>query len=102
MTALLEEDLKSSKSLTFLPRAVAMVQKQGASLTLCHQITVEGSWPRAHCYITCEGETRRVYSESDGVKTTSAQTEAGNSFYSTGSTGHQQYCMDAGLAIYLV
>ena len=74
VTPLLEEDLKPSV-MTSLPRAVAMVQKQGTSLSLCHRITVEGSWPRAHCYITCEGETRSA--KWAGLKPNTAEAETG-------------------------
>ena len=74
VTPLLEEDLKSSE-ITLLPRSVAMVQKQGTSLSLRHRITVEGSWPRADCYITCEEETRSV--KWAGLKPNTAKAETG-------------------------
>ena len=90
---LLKEDLKSSE-IPLLPRAVAMVQKQGTSFPLHHRITVEGSWPKAHCYISCEGETRSV--KGAGLKPKTADAETVSSGKSISPTGHQQHGVEAG------
>ena len=84
----------SSKMITLLPKSVATVQKREASLPLHHLITVEGSWPTARCYLTCEVGPRSV--ESTGVKPNTAQTGDGSTLETNGPTEHQQHGKEAG------
>lgn len=83
--------------IALLPTSVAIVQPQGVPLPLHHLIIV-GSMPRACSHITCERGPKSVDSESDRVKTTSAQTEAGSSMESTGPTKYKQHGMGTGIS----
>ena len=83
-----------SEMVTLLPKSVATVQKREAALPLRHLITVEGSWPTARCYLTCEVGPRSV--ESTGVKPNTVQAGDGCILETNGPTEHQQHGKEVG------
>ena len=100
VSQMLEEDVKSPEIIALLPRSVAAVQKWEASLPLHHLITVEGSWPTACCYLTCEvgPQITSVVTDGFGVKPKNAQTGDGHTLESNGPPEHQQHGKEIGLA----
>ena len=93
VTQLLEEDNTSTTVSTFLPKSLVTVHNRGTSLPLHHPVTVEGSWPTAHCYLTCEADCW----ESAGVSPKTTQpTVAVSTLESNGASEHQSQGKEAG------